>query len=118
MHEREYKRIRLAIDAEHKKKLEALDLVYSMSAKNGNAGSSTRVKGDLAKAIVSAVQQIQGIFNVRAVEDVLRAEHPALAAKRATISNTLKRMEGKEIEQIEKGSGKKASTYRRRAAVG
>lgn len=122
MHEREYKRLRATIEADYRKKLDALTLIYSMS--NGSAvpaaGSNrtTLIKGALAQAVVGAISQTSGDFNVRDIEESLKIDHPELKVIRASLSNTLKRLEGKEVELVEKGMGKRPSKYRRRARVG
>jgi hypothetical protein len=118
MHEREFKRIRATIEADYRKKLDALELVYSMAAKNGASSSAAPVKGKLAQAVVEAIQHTDAQFSARDIETLVSVTRPELAAKRASISNTLKRLEGREIELIEKGSGKRPSTYRRRTRSG
>jgi len=118
MHEREYKRIRSTIEADYRKKLDALELIYSMAAKNGAPSSATPVKGELAQAVLEALQHQVAEFSPRDIEAVVTTTHPELLAKRASISNTLKRLEGREIELIQKGSGKRPSKYRRRSRPG
>jgi hypothetical protein len=117
MHEREYRRLRATIEADYRKKLDALELIYGMAGKNG-ASSPALVKGVLAQAVVTAIQQAKGDFSVRDIEDTLKVIYPNLVSKRASLSNTLKRLEGREIELVEKGSGKRASKYRRKARMG
>jgi len=121
MHEREYKRLRSIIEADYRKKLEALDLIYGMAGRsNGNSSSSsgTPIKGELAQAVVSAIQQTTSNFNVRDIEQTLKVTNPAMNVKRGSLSNTLKRLEGREVELIEKGSGKRPSTYRKKVRSG
>ncbi|MGC2330906.1 MAG: hypothetical protein WA581_05605 [Candidatus Acidiferrales bacterium] len=120
MHEREYKRLRLVIEADYRKKIEALDLIYGIAGKatkNGNV-SSTPIKGELAQAVSSVIRQMTTDFNVRDVEKALIASNPSLSVKRGSLSNTLKRFEGKELELLEKGSGKRPSRYRFKTGPG
>jgi hypothetical protein len=117
MHEREYKKIRSTIEAEYRKKLDALELIYGMAGKNGNSSPSP-VKGELAQAVVSSIRQTTVDFNVRDIEQALKIMHPTLMVKRGSLSNTLKRLEGREIELVEKGSGKRPSQYRRKVRTG
>jgi hypothetical protein len=118
MHEREYKRLRATIEADYRKKLEALDLIYGMAARNGAPSASAPVRGELAQVVASAIQQVKGDFNVRDIEQTLKVAEPGLVVKRASLSNTLKRFVGSEIELVEKGTGKRASRYRRKAKAG
>ena len=116
VHEREYKRLRATIEADYRKKIDALDLIYSMSG-GGNGtvtAAGNRVKGALAQGVVAAISQTTGDFNVRDLEESLRIMYPNLVVKRASLSNTLKRLEGKEIEVVERGAGKRPSKYRRK----
>ena len=114
MHEREYKRLRATIEAEYRKKLDALDLIYSMAGRNGTSANAQPAKGELARAVIDAILQTRGDFTVRDIEGTLKVTNPNLQAKRASLSNTLKRLVGNEIELVEQGSGKRASRYRRR----
>jgi hypothetical protein len=117
MHEREYKRLRATIEADYRKKIDALDLIYNMaggSAIPSSNGNRSQVKGALAQGVVAAISQTTGDFNVRDLEESLRIMYPTLPVKRASLSNTLKRLEGKEIEVVERGSGKRASVFRRK----
>jgi len=120
MHEREYKKLLAVIEADYRKKLDALELIYGMANQNGSARNSTSapVKGKLAQAVVSFVREIATEFNARDLELFLNSTNPDLKAKRVSISNTLKRLEGKEVELIEKGSGKRPSKYRRKNRPG
>lgn len=65
MHKREYKKLRSVIEADYRKKIEALELVYGMAGKNGASTASSPVRGEPAKAVVAAIQQqTNGEFNV------------------------------------------------------
>jgi hypothetical protein len=114
MHEREYKRLRTTIEAEYRMKLDALELIYGMAGKNGHSPSPSPIKGELAQAVVSAIQQMKDQFSVRDVEQTLKVIYPNLIVNRGSLSNTLKRLEGKELELVVKGAGKRPSSYRRR----
>lgn len=118
MKEREYRKLRSEIEAEYHKKIEALDLVFKMSS-NGVAGNGTSGqvfgKGTLLKAVRQALEGLRVDFTLKDVEERIRANNPSFAAtiKRASLSSTLKRLVGQEIEVVELGKGKRASTYRK-----
>lgn len=124
MREAEYKRLKGRIEEECRKKLEALELVWRMSnstSQNGNQQGSmvTFGKGALQLAVRNALQEIKGDFTLHDIEKWIRTNNQSLAAtlKRASLSGTLKRLEEKthEVEIVSRGSGKRASTYRKAA---
>lgn len=117
MKEREFKRLRSAIEDEFQRKMDALNLVYKMSNEDSpKQEKDPASKGALAEAVGKAVSQMSSNFNVRQIENAIKVFNPVLAAniKRSSISNTLKRMEGTELDVVERGKGKRATIYRRR----
>lgn len=119
MKEREYRKLRNEIEAEYHKKIEALDLVWKMScgetAANGAAGQVFG-KGTLLKAVRQALEGLRGDFVLKDVVERIRVNNSSFAAtlKRASLSSTLKRLaKSHEIEVVEPGKGKRASTYRK-----
>lgn len=120
MKEREYRRLRSEIEADYRRKLEALELIYAISNSGApQAEKPPESKGALAEAVAKAASQMNGNFNVRNIENAIKVFNPVLAAnvKRASISNTLKRMEATDLEVVERGSGKRATTYRKRVSA-
>jgi hypothetical protein len=117
MHEREYKRLRAEIEADYRKKLEALDLVWSMSNGATRPGQNISGRGAILLAVRTAVAGLQSTFGPPEVESSIKKNDPALAPKirRASISNVLKKLvdEGT-VEVVEKGQGRQASTYRKK----
>jgi len=117
MNDREYARLRATIEADYRRKLDALELIYGMTPKASTAAPSTLaitpIKGELTQAAIKAVQQAKGEFNIRDIEQLIKVTNGNMDVKRGSLSNILKRLEGKEIEVIEKGSGKRPTKYRR-----
>ena len=119
MNEREYNRLKSEIEADYRKKLDALDLVWKMSggvSKNGSRGSNAIIpKGSLLKTVRDILPHLQGEFSLHDVEDRIRNVNPGLAAtlKRPSLSSALKRLESDHIISIStRGTGKRASKYR------
>ena len=124
MHEREYLRMKRQIEADYRKKLDALELVWGMAGGSASSSPSTSSdelrRGDLREAIRSAVRDLTGEFRPEDVLDAIRADDELLAAliKPASLSSALKRLAEKgEIELIEAGSGKRPSRYRGKQGV-
>jgi hypothetical protein len=119
MNQREYDRMKAAITAEYKRKLEALELVWQMaggSSMNTCASVTVRPrKGELQAAVREAVETLPQGFSVRNVEEAIRVLKPRLEGiKRASLSSALKRLvTAGEIQVVTEGSGKRASTYRK-----
>jgi len=120
MNLREYQRLKAEAEAEYRRKLEAIEMVWKLSggdSKNGSNPLETSIgKGSLQQAIRYALQQITSEFTLREVEQQMKIHDPVFAAKvkRPSISGALKRMaDDKEIVVVAAGSGKRASRYRR-----
>jgi len=119
MKEREYHKLRNEVEAEYRKKIEALDLVFKMSS-NGVGGNGTTGqvfgKGTLLKAVRQALEGLRADFVLKDIVERIRVNNPSFAAtlKRASLSSTLKRLaDSHEIEVVELGRGKRASKYRK-----
>ncbi|SRR5258706_14559981 len=120
MNEREYLRLKNVAEAEFRRKIEAIELVWRMTggtSKNGpKTGDSSIGKGSLQQAMRYAVDLLAGEFTARDVESQMRANDPAFAAnvKRASLSAALKRLaDDKKIVLVEVGAGKRPSKYRK-----
>ncbi len=120
MNLREYQRLKTEAEAEYRRKLEAIEMVWKLSGgdtKNGSNSQATSIgKGSLQQAIRYALQQMSGEFTLREVEQQMKIHDPVFAAKvkRPSISGTLKRLaDDREIVVVAPGSGKRASKYRR-----
>jgi len=116
MNEREYDRLRNEIEAEYHKKIEALELIWRMSNK-APTGLMTNGRGALLGAVRDAVNQLYATFTIRDVEKVIKQQNAVVGShvRRASLSNTLKRLvEDGLLELVEKGQGKRPSSYRRK----
>ncbi len=123
MHEREYKRIRRKIEAEYHEKLKALETIWKLSGggdSNSAGGQGTPSgKGQLLRLVRHALEDIRGDFTLHTVEERIRLNNPTAASslKKSSLSSILKRLAGtREIELIQRGSGKRASTFRKGAS--
>ena len=119
MNEREYDRMKKAIEEECRKKLEALDLVWEMSGgalkKKRSITEGGLKRGELRGAITAAVATMTADFKPSDVLLKIRAHNQQLASqiKPASLSGTLKRMaDAGDIEVVFAGVGKRASLYR------
>jgi hypothetical protein len=120
MNLREYQRLKTEAEAEYRRKLEAIEMVWKLSggdSKNGSSPHETSIgKGSLQQAIRYAIPYLTGEFTLREVEQQMKVHDPVFAAKvkRPSISGALKRMaDDKEIVVVAAGSGKRASKYRK-----
>lgn len=118
MHEREYNRLRREIEAEYRKKLDALEMVWGMSNASRRSGNETNRttharKGALLNIVRSVLPEMQGEFSQRDVLDKVREKNAELDVKRASLSSTLRRLaDDKEIDLLELGAGKRPSRYK------
>lgn len=118
MNEREYNRMKSEIEAEYRRKLDALDLVWKMSNANRNGTQVANPligKGQLLKAVRQALPSIRGDFTLHDIENRIRVDNPTLAAtlKRPSLSSALKRLvKDGVIALVSVGAGKRPSKYR------
>ena len=119
MQEREYCRLKRQIQDDYTKKLEALDLVWSLST-GGQEPPALSPKdiqraanGDGQSTISQALAYMPEEFTTKDVCDWLATN--ASNVDRTTVSHSLKRMKG--LELIEIGRGKRSSRYRKTGAV-
>jgi hypothetical protein len=120
MNEREYLRLKTVAEAEYRRKIEAIELVWRMTGGTGKSSQknvdSSIGKGSLQQAILYAIDLLAGEFTVRDVEDQMRAANPTFAAnvKRPSVSAALKRLaDEKKIVSVEVGKGKRPSKYKK-----
>lgn len=106
------------IEAEYRRKLESLEMVWKMSGGASSNGSRTADtvlgKGQLQKAVQHALADITGDFDLHDVWKKIRLNNPALAAtlKQPSLSSALKRLaEDGTITAVSVGRGKRASIY-------
>ncbi len=117
MNQRQYDRMKADIEADCRRKLEALELVWQMANKNATPNPARSGKGALLAAVRAVVQVTTGEFSARDIQNRIRLNNPSFAAvKRASVSSTLKRLHAsQEIERVTEGSGKRGATYKRAA---
>jgi hypothetical protein len=120
MNEREYHRLKTVAEAEYRRKVEAIEMVWRMTggtSKNGSKATGIPVeKGSLQQAIRYAIDLLMGDFTARDVEDQMRANDPEFASKvkRPSVSAAVKRLaDDKKIVLIQVGKGKRPSKYRK-----
>lgn len=116
MKQREYETLKAQIEAEYRKKSDALELVWKMSVKGAASAAPTTGRGAVLNAVKSAINVMHGNFNTADIERQIRGADAILGAKvkRGSISNTLKRLVGEKlIEVVDQGTGRQASTYKR-----
>jgi len=120
MKEKEYIRLRREIEADYHKKLDALDLIWKMSNKAAAPSAQFTLRpgsivgrGSLLSAVRNILTHVQGDFTAKRIAGMVREGNPELHVKTASVSSVLKRLAGNlEIDVIEVGKGKRASTYR------
>lgn len=125
MRETEYRKLKQRIEAESRKKLEALELVWKMSGgSNGKAGSQSvahlegSTKGRLVQAIREFLQTTSGEFAISDIRTTLLRDHAELGdVRRQSIATALRRQEKRKvIEVITPGKGRTEARYRKVAA--
>jgi hypothetical protein len=118
MQEREYLRLRRAIEERCRKDLESLDRTWQLSTEldgNKKDESGDGIKhGDIQKAIIRAVGQFSGTFTAEDMHQKIKETEPEIGAKAkpTSVSSALNRMDGNEIEVVERGVGRKRSVYK------
>lgn len=105
---KEYEGLKIKAKADYQQKLEAIELVWSMTKKQENSRESQPARG-IAKAVREFVENSTNAFSVVNIEDSLK---PAYGdKKRGAISTAIQRMIDKEIKIKEKGYGRNPSLY-------
>lgn len=120
MNDREYDRLKKQIEEEYRANLDALERIWRMSKKqNSAAAASNGKRGSLLVAARQAITQRHGTFNLRDIEEAIKRNNPDLTIRRPSLSSTLLRLvEDGEVEVVERGIGRKASTYRSKPKTG
>lgn len=112
MKEREYLQLKDKVRAEYLEKLRALDLVWKMSKESSpGGGGKSADRGSLTAAIRQFIGEAKGDFSINDVEAALKATIPQV--KKPSIATVFRRLMGKVIEEVSRGSGRRSSTYRR-----
>jgi hypothetical protein len=119
MHDREYDRLKKQIEEEYRANLDALERIWRMSKKQGGSAPSNGKRGSLLGAARQAVAEKHGTFNLRDIEDSIKRHNPDLTVRRPSLSSTLLRLvEDGDLEVVEKGIGRKGSTYKTKTKAG
>jgi len=96
-----------------------LERVWKMSKKQTGAATSNGKRGSLLTAARQAIAEKHGTFNLRDIENLIKRHDPDLAIRRPSLSSTLlKLVDDGELEVVEKGIGRRASTYRSKPKAG
>jgi hypothetical protein len=118
MQEREYLRLKRSIEERYRKDLESLERVWELSKDNGGGGKEESgegfKRGDLQNAIIRAVEQFPGTFTAEDMHEKIKETEPEIGAKAkpTSVSSALTRMDGNEIEVVERGVGRKPTVYK------
>lgn len=115
----EYLKLKQRIEADYRKKLDALELVWKMSdAVNGKLGSQTapllqgRTKGRLVRAVREFIQKATSEFAISDIQTALLRDHSELGeVRRQSIATALRRQKG--IEIVSAGKGRTEAKYRK-----
>ena len=120
MRESEYVKLKQRIEADYRKKLDALELVWKMSgAANGKPGHQVaaplegRTKGQLVRAVREFIQNASSEFAISDIQTALLRGHPDLGeVRRQSITIALRRQES--IEIVSLGKGRTEAKYRKK----
>ena len=110
----QYKKLKEEIEAEHKKKLEALEMVWRMcqNQNHTDAKDGSDRSGSTADAIRKVIAGLSNDFSADDVEQGLK-DHHVKRVKRLAITNTLHRLHRRgELEIIRKGQGRMPGIFR------
>lgn len=111
----EYKKLKDSIEAEYKKRIDALEMVWHMSQGQDEVTGISDDKPclSLSNEIRKVITGLSVEFTANDIEQGLQ-DHGFGRKKRIQITNTLHRlMRLKELEVVRKGEGRRASTYRK-----
>ena len=126
MNDKEYLRLRKRLHDDHKRKLEALDLVWQMSndcappkpqkphatnPKEGAERTEPESKSKTTQSVEEAVEAAGDRFSTKDIAKWIAEKLGTGAVERSTIPHSLKRM--RTIELLEKGQGKRPSFWRK-----
>lgn len=119
MRESEYLKLKQRIEADCRKKLDALDLVWKMSGgSNGKpenhapSAMEGRTKGQLVRAVREFIHQASSDFAISDIQAGLRQSHPELGeVRRQSIATALRRQKG--IETVIEGKGRSEGRFRK-----
>ena len=112
----QYKQLKDEIEIDHKKKLEALEMVWRMCQKqNGSSASSVEHFGSTTSDAVRRV--VEGLANDFTANDIVQGlkDHSVKGVQRIAITNTIHRLCRRgELEVVKKGRGRMAGVYRKK----
>jgi hypothetical protein len=109
-----------ALEADRRKKLTALDVVWSMTRQETEGGQASgnapgRGTGTLTAAIRSVLLLTEGEFDINVIRRLIEEHRPEIPTpiNPTSISGTLKKLAAAGVVQLTvPGSGKRASRYR------
>jgi hypothetical protein len=130
MNIREYQKLKQEAQAEYRRKIEAIEMVWKLSGGSSASGTVSNptanpnqdsiTRGSLQQSVRIATKLLPGAFTARDVYNQIVITDPPFAEKiksrMGSLSGTLKRLsDEKELVLIEVGSGKRPSKYKRTA---
>lgn len=119
---REIERHKARIDAEHREKLRALEMLYGVSlsdiaierSKARQRPVDAPRRGGVYKLVESVIDRVPPEFGVADIAAAIRNERPELDVPRSSLTTALKRLESLGlIRTKEQGIGRKPTTYMR-----
>lgn len=112
----QYKKLKEEIEAEHKKKLEALELIWRMCQNQNSSDAKDGADRSIstADAIRKVLEGLSGDFSADDIEQGLK-DHHVKRVKRIAITNTLHRLVRRgELEIVKKGRGRISGVFRKK----
>jgi hypothetical protein len=121
MNEQEYMKIKEDLEADYKRKLEALELLWSALRGNASAPApkdenKTLPSQSLTDIIRQALPKLKEEFSIWEIKQEIERMYPAMKGqyKKNSLSGTLTRMKDRgEITVVQAGEGTAPSIYRR-----
>jgi len=121
MDEREYRKIKEDLQADYKRKLEALELLWSGLRDKPTDKPELRPAQSMTDIVRQALPNLGEQFSIFEVRKEIERMFPALkgAYRTTSLSSTLTRMHQRhEIEVIREGKGTAPTIYRRKPGTG
>lgn len=114
MKEKEYAALKEKIQAEAAEKLQALDLVWTLSGGEPAANKRTLPRGEISTLIRNVALSLPATFTVSSINGDISQLKPELPVSKASITKVLKKLQKEgAITLVKQGEGRKSSIFRR-----
>jgi hypothetical protein len=118
VNEREYRRLRQQIEDDYRRKIDALEVVWKLSANtsNGNSAEVPVKRGTIDNLVRNVLGSMTGQFSPRDVmEEMQKIPDFPGGINRSSVSSALKRLaDDGVLSVVQIGKGKRASRYQRK----